>query len=288
MRGTLVVTVLLFLSAGLSPVLSAEIPSKSPDPPAPAAARPAAAATTVSPNQPSASAPIPPAIAADVTEAERLETAGQFGRAISLYEKILPGNEVSVLWRLCRATYECAEAAPEGAREALFDRAVGFARRAVAAVPLSADAHALLAVVLGRKALHESTSKAIEISREVKAEADRALALDKDNFIALLVLGLWNRQIAGLGFFERTAADVFYGGLPEASLEASARNLERAVRIQPRSIRAHYELAVTYRTLDESKKALEEARAAVRCPASRPEDPRLLAKARELEAALRD
>jgi len=227
-----------------------------------------------------------PAAAGDVgnriAQAEKAEAAGRFDEALGIYREILEGNEGSVEWRMARVCSDKGELAPEAERAAIFDEAVGHARRAVKAAPRSADAHAMLAVALGRKALYAGTKEAVEISREVKSSADRAVALDRECFLGYLVLGIWHREIAGLGFFERAAAKILYGGVPEASFEASARNLERAVKLRPDSVRADYELAVTYWKLGEKTKARDAMRRAAEMTGVRAGDVRYRQKAREL------
>ena len=216
-----------------------------------------------------------------LAEGDRLEAAGEYEKAIAAYKAVLEGHGAEALWRISRAYSDMGEAAPEDRQKVLFDRAVEYGREAVKAAPGSSDAHALLAVALGRKALFSSPKEGVRISREVKAEADRAVALDKDKFLPYLVLGIWNREISGLGFFEKALAKILYGGVPDASLEASAKSLERAVSLEPGALKAHYELAVTYRELGEKEKARKELRQVVDRRAVRALDGPLQAKARE-------
>jgi hypothetical protein len=79
-------------------------------------------------------------------------------------------------------------------------------------------------------ALFEGGKAKIEMSREVKAEAERALALNPKDDRAMHVLGRWNREIARLNVFEKTAAKVAFGGVPEgASMNDAVTWLEKAV-----------------------------------------------------------
>jgi tetratricopeptide (TPR) repeat protein len=217
-----------------------------------------------------------------IEQADRLETAGEYEKAIALSQSVQAGREADVLWRISRAYSDMGDEAPEDRRAALFDRAIEYGRKGVEAAPRSADAHAILAVALGRKALYASAKEGVRISKEVKAECERAIALDPGNFLAHLVLGIWHREVADLGFVERAAAKIFYGGLPDATLRGSAGNLERAVYLQPDSLRARYELGVTYWEMGEKEKARTEMEGVARRRVERASDRGYPEKARKL------
>ena len=70
------------------------------------------------------------------------------------------------------------------------------------------EGHSGLASNLGRLALFEGGKAKIEMAREVKAEAERALALNPKDDRAMHVLGRWHREIARLSVFEKTAAQL--------------------------------------------------------------------------------
>jgi tetratricopeptide (TPR) repeat protein len=217
-----------------------------------------------------------------IEEADRLEGAGEYAKAITAYLSVLAGREADVLWRLAGTYADLGLSASEDDKKALFERAVEYGRKGVRAAPKSCFAHTMLAISLGRLALFVSTKDAIRISREIKQEADRAIALDKENFIPYIVLGIWNREIANLGFFEKAFANIFYDGLPEASMEASAKNLDHAVALKPEALMPHFELAVTCWEQGEKEKARRELRQVIDRPVSRVAESLLKPKAREL------
>jgi hypothetical protein len=218
----------------------------------------------------------------DIEEADRLEGAGEYAKAIATYLSVLESREADVLWRLAGTYADMGLAAPEEDQKALFERAVEYGRKGVRAAPNSCFAHTMLAISLGRLAPFVSTKEAIRISREVKQEADQAIALDKENFIPYIVLGIWNREISNLGFFEKAFANIFYDCLPEASMEASAMNLDRAVALKPEALTPHFELAITCWKLGEKEKARRELRQVIDRPISRAAESALKPKAREL------
>ena len=208
----------------------------------------------------------PESLAEALARGERLETEGQFSQAISLYLERLAGNEAEVHWRLSRAYGSVGELAPPDHQEAQYDKAIAHGRKAIEADPKSSDAHAWLAAALGKKALYAEAKKGVEMSKEIKEEAEKAIALDPKNFIPCIVLGIWNREIANLGFLERAGARILYGGLPPASNEDSVKMLMRALELRPDSLKARYELAQTYIAMGEYKNAKVELKRVVDLP----------------------
>jgi len=140
-------------------------------------------------------------------------------------------------WRLARAHADVGEATRAtdrgGAREH-FRLGLAAARRAVELDPACANAHFFVAVCVGRLALVEGAGTRVRLSREVKEEAEKTLALDPGHDGACHVLGRWNREIATLGWLQRAVASVVYGGVPQgASLENAGALLEKAIALDP-------------------------------------------------------
>ena len=108
------------------------------------------------------------------------------------------------------------------------------ARIAVKMYPDSADAHFALALCVGRVALFEGGKTKIRLSKEVKAEADKAVALAPCYGAAYHILGRWNYNIATLGWALKAVAKMVYGGVPEgATLENAAAMFEKAIQCEP-------------------------------------------------------
>ena len=151
--------------------------------------------------------------------------------------------------------------------EAAYREALAASRRAVHLSPAGWEGHSGLAANIGRMALFEGGKAKIEMSREVKAEAERALALNPKDDRAMHVLGRWNREIARLNVFEKTAAKVAFGGVPEgASMNDAVTWLEKAVAADPDYANHRLELGRTYLALGLKDKAREQLEAAIKCP----------------------
>jgi tetratricopeptide (TPR) repeat protein len=196
-------------------------------------------------------------------------------------------KDVLALCRLVRAESELAEDTTGDAQRGLIASSVEHARAAVSAAPDSALGHVWLSVALGRQAQHEGPRARLALAREIKSEADRALAIDPQNARAFHVLGVWNRSLATLSFVERTGASLV-GGVPKgASLENAVANLEKAAALEPKYVNHHLELARTYHAAHRDADARREVEKALSLePTSSARDLRYQAEARELQAQL--
>ncbi|MBN1448842.1 MAG: hypothetical protein JXA28_13005 [Bacteroidetes bacterium] len=197
-------------------------------------------------------------------------------------EKMQPENP-DVLWRISKLYTDLAagEASDDVALRQL-DHAVTYANRAIAAAPRHSMAQAALAIAYGQKTVVAPNSEKVELSRLVRMHAVKALEFERDNYVAMLVLGIWNREIAELSWVVKLALDVVYGGLPDASLEESRRLLQRAAQLSPDQIMTHVELAKTLKAMDDETAAKRHLRKALSLPKRDIGDSRRIEEARKL------
>ena len=212
--------------------------------------------------------------------------AGSLAGAHAAFERAvkLDARSFTALRWLSRTESDLGEDAKGEEQRTLFANAVVHARAAVAAAPDSARGHLELAVALGRQALREGPRTRLALSREIKAETDRAIAQDPGLGRAYHVRAMWNRKIAGLSFLERTAARAVLGGVPRgASMENAVSDFQKAIELEPGYVNHHLELGRTYLELkrkDDARRELEKAVALP--PTSSPRDGRYQGEAREL------
>jgi len=155
-------------------------------------------------------------------------------------------NDYEALWKLARALADEATLAKDSrAQKDLCIRAEKLARKSVSVKPNDSKGHAYLAVAVGKLALFEGGKRKVELSKEVKAEAERALQCNADDDVALHVLAIWNREMVELSWFLKSFAQVLYGKFPPASLDTALADLRRAVQLRPDVIPHHVELGIT-------------------------------------------
>lgn len=139
----------------------------------------------------------------------------------------------------------------EDQQEPIYRRAYTLAQRSVAANPKSSHEYLWLANAAGRLAMVASTDERIKLSKVVKENAERAIALDASNGAAYMTLGAWHYYVADLSWVQRTAAKTLYGGLPEASFKDAENYLTRALKHGVENpVEVYYLRALTYRKLE--------------------------------------
>jgi tetratricopeptide (TPR) repeat protein len=155
-------------------------------------------------------------------------------------------DSYEALWKLTRALTDAATLSKESSEQKnLCIEAEKLARKAVDLKPSDANGHAYLAVAVGKLALFEGGKRKVELSKEVKAEAEKALQLNPNEDTALHVLAIWNREMVELGWFLKSFAQILYGKFPPASLDTALADLRRASELQPEVVPHHVELGIT-------------------------------------------
>lgn len=199
-----------------------------------------------------------------------------------------PGN-LAALCRAAKAESELAELQKGDEQRRTRAAAVEHARAAVKAAPDSAAGHVWLAVALGRQALSEGPKTKLALSREIKAEVDRAIALDSNIGRAWHVAAMWNVKLASLNTFERMAANTVLGGVPAgASYENAEKAFQRAIALEPAYVNHRLEYARLLKAMHRDADARRELEKAVAlAPTSDALDARYQSEARELLAKLK-
>jgi len=185
-----------------------------------------------------------------------------YGRAVEM-----DSSSHEALWKLARAYVDVGRSLPKTEQPQHYATGEKLARRCAALHPDSAGGHFFLAVALGRVALYEGGKRKVQISKEVKAAAERALQCRPQHDGALHVLGRWNYELADLSFIERTVAKIIFGGLPTgASYAQAAKYFEQAIQYRPGAPAHHYEYARTLLKLDRAVEARQQLQTCVELP----------------------
>ncbi|KAA3655111.1 MAG: hypothetical protein DWQ10_17300 [Calditrichaeota bacterium] len=177
--------------------------------------------------------------------------------ALTSYKKVLELDEQNFdgLWKTARALTDVGKALGGDAEKEHYLEADKYARKCIELYGDKAESHYVLALSVGRLALFEGGKKKIELSKEVEAEAKKALEVNPEHDGAAHILGRWNHNIATLGWFLRAAAKVVYGGVPKgATLENAEKYFAMAIDLNPEKPVHRLEYA---RTLIELEKYAE-------------------------------
>jgi tetratricopeptide (TPR) repeat protein len=140
----------------------------------------------------------------------------------------------------------------------LAGRALDCSMEAVKADSNSALAHACLAVCYAKCSLFADVKTELYYSRQLKLEAEKAIALDPKQDIGYYLLGRWNYGVANIGLVSRAFVKLVYGGLPEASNEEAIANFKKAIELAPDRIIHHAGLAMVYEVAGDRESEIAE------------------------------
>ena len=190
--------------------------------------------------------------AALIAEGDRLDAQMNSEDALKAYlqAEALNPKDPDLLIKIAKqygeSTVDAREPATKLERS---EKALEYSLRAVALDQQHADAHLAVAICYGRLLNQVPARTKVEYSREVKQYTERALALDPKSDYAWHMLGRWHQGAANLGGLTKGIVKLVYGGLPPASLDDSAKYLEKAVALKPDRVSHHIELGRTYASM---------------------------------------
>lgn len=183
--------------------------------------------------------------------------------AISKYEeayRIEPDN-YEVLFRLARTFNDAGEEQYELRKmkeaEVFINKAVKFSEIFKNKYPDSAAVYTYTAMSLGNLALFKGGNEKVKLAKRIEENAQKALNMDPRNYVNYIILGIYNRELASLNWFERAFANTFFGSVPGGSYEEAEKYFRQALKIDSDMIVATYQLAKTYRKMDQEEKELQ-------------------------------
>jgi tetratricopeptide (TPR) repeat protein len=218
-------------------------------------------------------------------EAQQQEILLHESEAFLKYAEVLKKDPVNLL-----ALWKCSELSSRiGARQPdkdnmrpYFIAARNYATAALRVNSNSSEANCAMSLALGRVSLISGTRERVMLAKDVKYYAENAIRLDPTNFRAYHILGRWNYDVSNLNMAEKSFARVFYGKIPDASLEQAIYDFEKSRALNPGFILNYYELARSYHRMDENKKAIANLRILLGLPNLIYDDTRIKTIARQL------
>lgn len=171
-------------------------------------------------------------------------------------------------WKLARAYVDVGEKLSDTKeRRVYYEKGYDCAQKAVAINPDGSKGHLFLSIAIGRVALDAGAKERVKLSKEVKSEVDKALALDAQDDVAWHVLGRWHRRLSSLSWIEKNFANMFLGGVPkEASMQNAVDCFKKAIQLNPAHINHHLELGITYEEMGKKDLAVAAYRNVLELP----------------------
>ena len=185
----------------------------------------------------------------------------------------LARDNAASLSRMSRAWADSVDTAPDPvAAKTAARRAFDLAEQAVKADPKNAQAHLALAIASGKWTDFVDSKTKLALSRQIRTEAERAIALDPRLDLAYHVLGRWHLGVASVNPLLRFGARLTVGALPPASMAEAVRNLEKAAELSPKTILHHQYLAQAYQAAGKHNEAVHQWRMVLELAAADRED----------------
>ena len=116
-----------------------------------------------------------------------------------------------------------------------------------------AKGFALLKVI----ATEQENKKIAALEKEVYVFAAKALAINPNHGRANFLMGKWNFDLVTTAWTKKTALNVLYGGIPDASIENALMYMEKCRAAEPYFMQNFLELAKAYKFNNNPSKAIE-------------------------------
>jgi tetratricopeptide (TPR) repeat protein len=156
-----------------------------------------------------------------------------------------------------------------------------YAERAVKLAPNESEAHLSVAITDAKMVPMLSSKKRLEASKHMKAEIDRAIALDPSKDLAWHILGCWHQRLADVGIVMRTMAKLTYGSVPAATNDEAVKCFQQAIKLNPDRLIHYIELGRTYAQMGQPDDARRYIKKGLSMPDVGKDDPESKQRGRE-------
>ena len=216
-------------------------------------------------------------------EAENLERSLKEPEALEKYKLILASDASNIKALVKAAELSCmigARIENKNDKRLQYESAMSFAKRALNADNNNADAYYAIAMVSGKMTeIETDNKKVVAYARDVKLYSDKAIHINPKHAKATFTAGRWHFEMVTLNSLKRTAAKVFFGGLPTATLDSAIIYLERCKTLDPYLVINYYYLNKAYKEDNKPTKQIELLNRMVKLPTRTLDDVAMKAEA---------
>ncbi len=198
-------------------------------------------------------------------------------------------NNYEILWRISRTYIDIGEHQPAATKEdklkqlETYQKSLDYAELAVKANPNGTMGYTRRAIANGRVALFKGVWDSIDLVKQVKADCEKAIDLDKNNPGAYYVLGRTHAKLC-----EKPKIIRWPLGLSWANYEDAQTNYEKAISLRPTFIMYRLDAARNYTELDEFDKAKEQLTKISTLPTEDEDDNQFRKEAKDLLEKIKD
>lgn len=145
--------------------------------------------------------------------------------------------------------------------------ALNYAQQAIAADSNSADANYAMSLVADKLITIETENKkVVELERQVKIYADKALALNASHARANYLEGKWNYDIVSLPWLKLAATKTLHKGFPDADIDSAITYMEKCRGFEQYFAANYLVLAKAYKFKKRPAQAVEVLNKLVKLP----------------------
>ena len=221
-----------------------------------------------------------------VKEGENLERQLKEEQALEKYKQALAVQPDNLQALIRSAELSCgigARQTDKKAKTSFYENALQYADKAISINENSADANYVRAVVAGKFTEIETENKKVVANvRDIRIYADKALAINPNHARANYVLGKWHWEMVNLAWVKRAAVKVFFGGLPDATMNDAFMYMEKCKKLDPYFMLNFLELAKAYKSESRPAKAIEVLSQLVKLPLRTADDAALKAEGKKM------
>lgn len=163
---------------------------------------------------------------------------------------------------------------------------LSYAERAAALAPNDPEAQLSPAISYGKMLPLQGSKEQVEATPIIKKAADTSLSLNPNYDLAWHVLGRWHQKLAAVSGIKRGLGSMLYGKLPTTTNEAAVTCFEKAIELNPNSLRHYIELGRTYAQMGREADAKKMIEKGLAMPVVEKDDPDLKLAGREALASL--
>ena len=198
-------------------------------------------------------------------------------------------NNYEILWRISRAYSDIGEILPTVTQEQktkqlqIYQKSLDYAELAVKANPNASMGYTRRAIATGRVALFKGVWDSIDLVKQVRADCEKAIDLDKNNPAAYYVLGRTNAKLC-----EKPKIIRWPLGLSWANYDDAKANYEKAISLRPTFIMYRLDAARAYTEVDEFDKAKEQLTRIATLPTENQQDNQFRKEAKDLLEQIKD
>ena len=219
-------------------------------------------------------------------EAIALEKQQKETEAIEKYKSILLQNpaQVSSLVKLTELNVMQGNMqADKNAKRLYYETALAFAKRAFLADSNNETTNYALAMASGKMTDVETDNrKIVAFVKDDKSYVEKALARNPNYGKANYVMGKWHYEMSNLSGIKKVAVKLFYGGLPEGTMETAIQFMEKCKSLEPYFVPNYLDLAKAYKDNRQPAPAIEVLLKLVKLPTRTSEDVLLKAEGAKL------